>query len=586
MARFPAAALPLLLCVGAALSGGEGFVAASPSGFTLDGAPFTRLGANCYYLSYKPRAMVEALLDDAAAMNLGVVRMWAFLDRGSLDGSIEDVHGPADGVWFQAWDPQAGQAVWNDGANGLGHLDAVVAEAAARGLKLTLVLTNNWRDFGGVDQYCRWFGLARHDLFYTDARCKAAYKAWAEHLIMRVNPLTGLRYRDDPTILAWELINEPRRSGSNPALPHSPGLSSQVITDWAREMSDHIRGLDPNHLIAVGDEGFVDTGAGAHTADHLALSALPAIDFTTFHLYPEHWSFPAGLADDWIRQHIAYAEALGKPAVLEEYGLGDEAARDATYARWNGIVRDEGGAGAWFWMLAGSDGAGGVYPDYDGFTIYRTSATAGVVSGFAPSPNRPPRARLAGPAGTVLSPAAAAAFDAGASSDPDGDALAMAWDFGDGTTGTGSAASHVYRPGSYVASVRVSDPGGRSARASLAVTVAHSPPGLALPASLADPLAAPVRRTISAEGFDVVLAASNLPPGLAMTADGLITGSVMTHGTWQVAVTATNPGGTATGSFAYRIEAARCGPGAVALLLVPGLLALRPRRRRLPAPSR
>ena len=29
-------------------------------------------------------------------------------------------------------------------------------------------------------------------------------------VLTRVNTLTNLMYKDDPTILAWELINEPR----------------------------------------------------------------------------------------------------------------------------------------------------------------------------------------------------------------------------------------------------------------------------------------------------------------------------------------------------------------------------------------
>jgi PKD repeat protein len=50
------------------------------------------------------------------------------------------------------------------------------------------------------------------------------------------------------------------------------------------------------------------------------------------------------------------------------------------------------------------------------------------------------------------------AFDATASWDPDGDALAYAWDFGDGATGTGPTVTHDFVPGSYVVTLGVSDP--------------------------------------------------------------------------------------------------------------------------------
>jgi PKD repeat protein len=64
----------------------------------------------------------------------------------------------------------------------------------------------------------------------------------------------------------------------------------------------------------------------------------------------------------------------------------------------------------------------------------------------------PPTASL--PTGTASQ---AVTFTAGAT-DADGDSLGYTWDFGDGTTGTGASAAHVYTtPGIYSVTVTVSD---------------------------------------------------------------------------------------------------------------------------------
>ncbi len=58
------------------------------------------------------------------------------------------------------------------------------------------------------------------------------------------------------------------------------------------------------------------------------------------------------------------------------------------------------------------------------------------------------------------------AFDASSSSDPDGDPLSYFWDFGDGSTGEGKIAQHVYtKAGEYVVILTVRDPSGAESRA-------------------------------------------------------------------------------------------------------------------------
>lgn len=60
-----------------------------------------------------------------------------------------------------------------------------------------------------------------------------------------MNTVTGVAYRDDPTIFAWELINEPRVSSDG---------SGDTLQAWIEEMSAGIKAVDPHHMVTTGVE--------------------------------------------------------------------------------------------------------------------------------------------------------------------------------------------------------------------------------------------------------------------------------------------------------------------------------------------
>ncbi|MFC9830597.1 PQQ-dependent sugar dehydrogenase [Streptomyces albogriseolus] len=69
------------------------------------------------------------------------------------------------------------------------------------------------------------------------------------------------------------------------------------------------------------------------------------------------------------------------------------------------------------------------------------------------------------------------AFSSAGTTDPDGDTLSYAWTFGDGATSTAADPSHTYTAnGQYTATVKVTDPTGRSATASVRITVGNTAP--------------------------------------------------------------------------------------------------------------
>ncbi|HJR33519.1 MAG TPA: PKD domain-containing protein, partial [Gemmatimonadales bacterium] len=65
----------------------------------------------------------------------------------------------------------------------------------------------------------------------------------------------------------------------------------------------------------------------------------------------------------------------------------------------------------------------------------------------------------------------AIAFDAGGSTDPEGEAMTFAWDFGDGTTGSGATPTHTYGElGAYQVSLAVTDASGATSVATTTAT--------------------------------------------------------------------------------------------------------------------
>lgn len=373
---------------------GNDFVKQAGPELRLHGKLFRFAGSNNYYPMYKSKRMVDDLLATAASQGFRVMRVWGSLDIGNQDGS-GSIRGKADGVYFQYWDGSA--PAYNDGADGLQHLDYLIAKAGQVGLRLVIPFVNNWNDFGGMDQYVRWRGGQYHDQFYTDPVIRQWYKNWIAHLLNRTNSYTGVKYKDDPTIMTWELGNEPRCLSAG-AYPRSPSCTTQTLIGWADEMSTYIKSIDNKHLVSVGDEGFYCLPNAAHWTencgegvDTLAFTALEHIDVMSFHLYPDSWGRDAAWGTQWIQRHFRDARALNKPAMLGEFGLLDKSTRNPNYKQWTDAVLNSRGAGALYWILSGEQDDGSLYPDYDGFTVYCPTPVCTTLSNVAAmlAANRP-----------------------------------------------------------------------------------------------------------------------------------------------------------------------------------------------------
>ncbi|GAB4818424.1 hypothetical protein N2152v2_005470 [Parachlorella kessleri] len=389
-----AGSLLLLLCWSVAAQptptengqgGVEGFVTVRDGHFELQGKPWFIAGTNIYYLPDKAgmnssRQAVLDSLQQAAGLGLNVVRTAASSD------------GPQS--YWPSMQPQPGvvdEQVLKDG------LDFVVDAACRRGLRLLLMLTNQWAAGGGMQQYVKWAGGGTLTDFYTSPQIKSWYKAYVKAVLTRRNSITGRLYSEDPCILGYDLANEPFNRGDD---------SGDVLQAWVEEMSGYIKSLDRNHLLTTGQIGYFGKSTPQYWQDNppidnawsnlhqgvaLPYNAVcegtdfvrnhspPGIDFATLHIWPDAgWACSESCKLEASRSYIrarldASAATFKKPVVVEEFGkLRPAAVRNAFYAMVYDelkAARDKGQpvGGSLFWMLADSS-----YADYDGSTVYTT----------------------------------------------------------------------------------------------------------------------------------------------------------------------------------------------------------------------
>lgn len=344
------------------------FVKTSGQKFTLNGSTYTVAGTNAYWLAQlSSTADITQAFSEIAAAGLTTVRTWGFNDVTS-----------ASGTYYQLW--SGSTATLNTGADGLGKFDTVVAAAKAAGIRLIVALTNNWSDYGGMDVYVEQIlGSTSHDLFYTNATVKAAYKNYINGWVNR--------YKNESTILAWELANEPRCKGSTGAWTGT--CTTTTITNWATEISAYIKSIDPNHLVAIGDEGFYNQPSastypyqGGEGIDFDANLKISTIDFGTFHSYPDSWGQSANATlwgVQWIIDHAASQKSANKPTIIEEFGVTSN--QSATYTAWWNAVISSGLTGDLPWQAGSTVASGyndgyGILPGTDLYTLQTQYAAA------------------------------------------------------------------------------------------------------------------------------------------------------------------------------------------------------------------
>ncbi|MFW5951025.1 MAG: glycoside hydrolase 5 family protein [Gemmatimonadota bacterium] len=326
-----AGGLPVEPAVAQAAPEGDRFVRVRDGHFEIDGRPYYFLGVNLWFgmnlgaeHASGDRDRLVRELDHLASLGVDNLRVMAATE------------GPVDQPW------RVHPAVQNEPGDYderiLRGLDFLLAEMAKRDMRAVLVLNNFFQWSGGMPQYVAWatgeaIPYPEQDghtwdefqrfsaRFYGLPDARALFRRYVGTLIDRENHVTGVRYRDDPTIMSWQLSNEPR------------GFDySDAYIDWVDEVSWFVKERAPNQLVSLGGEGKLTP---YERTQFPRVAATPALDYVTVHLWIENWGWyrPAqadaeatfqraiGRSLGYIAEHVAVAERLGKPLVLEEFGV-------------------------------------------------------------------------------------------------------------------------------------------------------------------------------------------------------------------------------------------------------------------------
>jgi mannan endo-1,4-beta-mannosidase len=218
-------------------------------------------------------------------------------------------------------------------------LDFLLSEMKKRDMYAVMCLNNFWNWSGGMAQYVVWAGVAdsipyppphpggdwgvfQHfsAQFYSNAKAMELFDHHIKVIVNRTNTYTQVEYKNDPTIMAWELGNEPR--GANNVAAYDA---------WIKKTSSLIKQLDPNHLVTTGSEGKTSSpSSGTHPENDHAISS---IDYQTIHIWVQNWGvYHPAQADStfqpsvdyairYINEHEAISRKINKPLVLEEFGI-------------------------------------------------------------------------------------------------------------------------------------------------------------------------------------------------------------------------------------------------------------------------
>lgn len=349
------------------ISAKSNFVQVKDGHFVRDGKPYYYVGTNFWYGAIlgsegqggnRERLCKE--LDKMKEMGIDNLRILVGSDgKRGVKTKVEPTLQEAPGVY-------------NDTI--LAGLDYLLMEMGKRKMLAVLYLNNSWEWSGGYGYYLEQAGLGQAPRPNEDgypafmnfvakyASCEKALQLFYDYvkfILTRTNRYTKKKYKDDPTIMSWQIGNEPR-AFSKEQLP--------AFEKWLGEASKLIRSLDKNHLISIGSEG--KWGCEGELNCWERICADKNVDYCNIHLWPYNWSWARkdhlqedlGISckntKEYIDEHLEVCGRIRKPLVMEEFGYPRDGfsfstsstteARDGYYKYVFSLVGDNAASGGYF----------------------------------------------------------------------------------------------------------------------------------------------------------------------------------------------------------------------------------------------
>ncbi len=254
---------------------------------TRSGHPFRFTGMNVYHAASTGECgdrmtgggldAILSALSDGSGGSAKIIRVW----------------------FFQPLATKSGQRDWS-------AMDEVVQTARARGFLVIPTLGNHWEECDGSR------GSRTEDWYAAGYRSGeggniASYRSWVAEVVGR--------YRNDPTVAFWQLMNEAETSTAG----RCSGSAAATLQDFTADVSAVIKSVDGNHLVSVGTIG---TGqCGAASEDYAQLHALPDVDLCEYHDYRAVDQPMPGDEFNGLQRRLSQCVGLGKPLFIGEAGI-------------------------------------------------------------------------------------------------------------------------------------------------------------------------------------------------------------------------------------------------------------------------